>query len=439
MALGTEYILDERKAHRYDKKIIILKQRMLIIFNTITGFLILSYRPDEITFEENYLILGAGAIVFLIFCFVLTSVVYKKSCHLLWNGVFFLLSVSFIMLTRLNYESARKQILWAFLGMIFAFVIPLVFTKIKDLQKFKLVYLVTGLILVILPLIIGNVTHGALNWITIGPVRFQPSEVVKILFVFYFAVVFSEKLTLKQLILPIIIGAAFVLILVVETDLGGALIFFITFVIMMYVSTGNEFLFFLSLSAFSGASFIAYKIFDHIKVRVAAYLNPWADFFGKGNQILHSLFSIYTWGLLGSGLTRGMPNRVPVVDSDFILAAIGEEFGIIYMVCIMGIYTFVYYRGINISLRCKSKFYSLIALGLSTILVFQAFLIMGGVIKFIPLTGVTLPFVSYGGTSVLISIIMIGILQTIFSVGQKEEIPLESEPKTKGDFSEYVA
>jgi len=439
MALGTEYILDERKAHRYDKKIIILKQRMLIIFNTITGFLILSYRPAEITFEENYLILGAGAIVFLIFCFVLTSVVYKKSCHLLWNGVFFLLSVSFIMLTRLNYESARKQILWAFLGMIFAFVIPLVFTKIKDLQKFKLVYLVTGLILVILPLIIGNVTHGALNWITIGPVRFQPSEVVKILFVFYFAVVFSEKLTLKQLILPIIIGAAFVLILVVETDLGGALIFFITFVIMMYVSTGNEFLFFLSLSAFSGASFIAYKIFDHIKVRVAAYLNPWADFFGKGNQILHSLFSIYTWGLLGSGLTRGMPNRVPVVDSDFILAAIGEEFGIIYMVCIMGIYTFVYYRGINISLRCKSKFYSLIALGLSTILVFQAFLIMGGVIKFIPLTGVTLPFVSYGGTSVLISIIMIGILQTIFSVGQKEEIPLESEPKTKGDFSEYVA
>jgi cell division protein FtsW (lipid II flippase) len=162
---------------------------------------------------------------------------------------------------------------------------------------------------------------------------------------------------------------------------------------------------------------------------VSAWLNPWADPHDQGHQILQSLFAIGTWGLFGSGLTRGIPETVPVATSDFIFSAICEEFGGLFGLCMIGVFFMIFYRGVNIALRSESPYLSLLAIGFTSLFVFQTFLILGGVIKFIPLTGVTLPFVSAGGSSVVVSIIMVGILQKIGSAKPVGPAKVEAEAK----------
>ena len=186
-----------------------------------------------------------------------------------------------------------------------------------------------------------------------------------------------------------------------------------TFMVMLYIATSNEFLFLLGMGAASAAAAVAYRLFSHVRVRVAAWKDPWADIDHGGYQIVSSLFAITTYGLLGSGLTKGMPKSVPVVESDCIFAAICEEFGVLFGAGIICIFIMLLYRGIRITLDCNRRYYSLLAVGITVMLAFQAFVIIGGVIKFIPLTGVTLPLVSYGGTSVLVSLMMLGILQWV--------------------------
>jgi cell division protein FtsW (lipid II flippase) len=232
--------------------------------------------------------------------------------------------------------------------------------------------------------------------------------------VFYLASVFRKKLKFKQMLLPIAAGALYVLILVLQTDLGGALIFFMTFMVMLYVATGSELLFIAGMGAMSTASVLAYRLFSHVRVRVAIWQNPWADVYDTGNQIVQALFAIGTWGLLGSGLTLGYPGYVPVIARDSIFAAVCEEMGSLFGMGLIGVYLMVFYRGAHIALRCKRKYYSLLAVGFTAMMAFQTFLIIGGTIKLIPLTGVTLPFVSYGGSSALVSSLMIGIIQWIF-------------------------
>jgi len=204
-----------------------------------------------------------------------------------------------------------------------------------------------------------------------------------------------------------------VFLLVLQKDLGSALIFFMTYMVMLYIATSNEFLFLLGMGAASGAALVAYKLFSHVRVRVAAWQNPWADIDTGGYQIVSSLFAITTWGLFGSGLTKGMPRSIPVVESDMIFAAICEEFGVIFGMGVIGIFIMILYRGVRVALDCDRRYYSILAAGVTTMISFQAFVILGGVIKLIPLTGVTLPLVSYGGSSVLVSLMMIGLLQWV--------------------------
>ena len=203
------------------------------------------------------------------------------------------------------------------------------------------------------------------------------------------------------------------MLLVLQKDLGSALIFFMTYMVMLYIATSNEFLFFLGMGAASVAAMGAYKLFSHVQVRVAAWRNPWADIDAGGYQIVSSLFAITTWGLFGSGLTKGMPKSIPVVESDMIFSAICEEFGVIFGAGVIGIFIMLLYRGVRIALDCNRRYYSILAAGVTTLISFQAFVILGGVMKLIPLTGVTLPFVSYGGSSVLVSLMMIGLLQWV--------------------------
>ena len=416
---GICYIRIERYKLDIDKNIPIEKQKMTILFMHTKAFLILSYIPSTFEFNSSAAVVGVLWIIFFLGASFFVSRLYKNSCPLVWNGVFFLTSIGSITLQRLEQALARQQLLWFFVSFSVMLLIPLVISIIPKFERLEIFYLVAGLGLLLSTFLFGSEIFGSTRWIQIGDVSFQPSEIVTFLYIFYLASVFRKKLTFKQMIFPSTMAVIHVLVLVLQRNLGSALIFFMTFMIIMYISTGRELLFALGMVFASIGSVIAYNFFGHVRVRVAIWQDPWVDVHGIGNQIVQSLFAIGTWGLWGSGLTRGMPGFVPIVSRDLPFAAITEEFGGIFAIAIIGIYIMIFYRGVHIALRCKRRYYSLLAVGFTGVLAFQTFIIIGGTIKLIPLTGITLPFVSYGGSSMFVSVMMIGILQWIYMYYEK--------------------
>jgi len=409
---GVAYILHARGITSGRRPAASAKQRMVIVLFHIMGYLILAYRPN-LMFDTETLLSGLMGLTFIVGSFALLQMCFKRTCPLIWNGMIFLLVIGFVMMHRLNHTIAQNQILFASFGFFAAILAYILFTVVSRHKNLANLYVVLCFCLLLLPFFFGSRTYGALRWITIGPVTFQPSEVAKFFYIFYLSAFLSKKKTVRQLIPSAIITSCIVLILVIQRGLGDALIFFMTYLVMVYIATGNFYIFFGGVFAGSIGSMIAYQIFEHVQIRVLAWRDPWSDPFNRGLQILQSLFAIGSWGLLGSGLSMGAPYFVPVVISDFIFSAISEEFGGLFGLFIIGIFMMIFYRSVNIALRSKSLYFSLLAAGFTAMLAFQTFLILGGVIKLIPMTGVTLPFVSAGGSSLIVSVIMIGILQKI--------------------------
>ena len=268
--------------------------------------------------------------------------------------------------------------------------------------------------------VIGRSANGATNWIKIGPVSIQPSELAKVVFVFFVAAMLSLRTDFKYLVAISAVAAIHVLMLVVEKDLGAAVIFFMVYLVMVYVATEKARYLALGMGAMAGASVIGYKLFYHVRVRVQVWLNPWKDYENTGYQIAQSLFAIGTGGWFGLGLYGGAPRDIPVRESDFIFSAICEELGGLFGICLILVFISCFIMFINISLQLTRPFYKLLAIGLSVSYGFQLFLTLGGVIKFIPHTGVTLPLVSYGGSSILSTIIIFGVIQGLYLLKQKE-------------------
>ena len=219
--------------------------------------------------------------------------------------------------------------------------------------------------------------------------------------------------------------------LVISTDLGSALIYFMTYLIMLYVATRQPLYAVAGVGAGCGAAVIGYHIFSHIKVRVAAWQDPFATYSNGGYQIAQSLFAIGSGGWFGTGLFKGQPDTIPVAETDLIFSAITEEIGMIFSLCLILICVSCYVMFLNIAMELRNQFYKLVALGLGTCYIFQVFLQIGGVTKFIPLTGVTLPFVSYGGSSLLSTMIMFGIIQGLYIVREDEEAEREEKRRKK--------
>ena len=221
------------------------------------------------------------------------------------------------------------------------------------------------------------------------------------------------------------LAAAHVLILVLSTDLGTALILFVVYLVMLYTATRQPLYVAAGLGGGSVAAVLAYHLFAHIQVRVAAWKDPFATYSDGGYQVAQSLFAIGTGSWFGMGLFQGLPDEVPVADTDFIFAAISEEMGLILSLCLILVCVSCYVMFLNIALALRNQFYKLVALGLGTCYIFQVFLNIGGVTKFIPSTGVTLPLVSYGGSSILSTMIMFGIIQGLYILREDEEENLE--------------
>ncbi|MCL1935271.1 MAG: FtsW/RodA/SpoVE family cell cycle protein [Defluviitaleaceae bacterium] len=388
----------------------IIKQKITIIFIQVKAIFLLS---DGFS---NFTIILIGFLWICIFIFHSFAIIkiYKTACQLIWNGLFFLLCIGNIILTRLDYSLALRQLLWLFIAVLLTLFLPLIIKLLPKLEKLEYLYLSFGILLLLSTFIIGTEEFGSIRWIRIGGFGFSPAEIVGFTYILYIATAFRKKINFIKTIFPTAMAFFHVVILVALRNLGGALIFFVAYIIIMYVSTGNKFLLLSSIFSFSIGSFFAYRIFNHVAIRVSVWLNPWYNAFGIGFQIVQSLFAIGTWGIWGSGLGLGLPSHVPVVARDLTFAAITEEFGIIFAMGIIGVYIMIFYRGVHIALRCRRRYYSLLSVGFTSVLAFQTFLIIGGTINLIPLTGVTLPFISYGGSSLLISIIMISMLQWIF-------------------------
>lgn len=400
-------------------------------------FHFISYAVLFINLQSNWLIVLYVleiASLFMIFGFY-QWVYVNLSKPLLYNMVFLLVS-GYIMIARLSaksyYDIAFKQLLIASGTLLLCLVVPLIIEKLEYLRHLGWVYGILGILLLLVVLFWGVENYGATNWINIKGFTFQPSEFVKILFVFCFASLLSRKKDFKYIVIVTALAAVHVVILVAEKDLGGAFIFFLTYLMMLYAATSG--ILYLAAGVIAGcmASVLAYRFFYHVRVRVKAWKDPWTLIDKEGYQVAQSLFAIGTGGWFGMGLTKGLPTSIPVADSDFIFSAIAEEMGGFFAICLVLICLNYFILTVNIAMRFEKEFYKLIALGFGVMYAVQVFLSLGGAIKLIPSTGVTLPFVSYGGSSVLSSIIMFSVIQGLYVLSQDRNEDGKRRKKQKG-------
>lgn len=372
--------------------------------------------------KSEALMLFYGVQVLFFVCYIfMTRFFYRHVSRLLLNNVCMLLCTGFIILTRLNPERAMRQFAIVVISALITWIIPFIVDRFWQLVKLPWFYGILGIVLLSVVFVIGNTSYGAQLSLTVKGVSIQPSEFVKIIFVFFVAAMFYRATDFKQVVITTVVAALHVLILVLSKDLGSALIFFVTYLMMLFVATSNWFYLGCGVASGAGASFIAYKLFAHVRRRVEAWRDPWADIDDKGYQVTQGLFAMGTGGWFGMGLYQGLPNKIPVVEKDFIFAAISEELGAIYGICILLICLGCFIQFMQIAMKMQAMFYKLIAFGLGTMYITQVFLTVGGVLKFIPSTGVTLPFVSYGGSSILATFVLFNIIQGLYILKRGEE------------------
>lgn len=395
-----------------------------VVLVNIIGYVLLYFYKKP--FEIATVYVGSATIALI--CAVYLFIIYKRlGDEYLFLLVSMLASIGIIMIFRLDRDLGVKQVIWFFAGIVLFLSSYLIFGRITVWNRIIYFYAGFAMLLYILTLVFGSDINGANNWIVISNLYFQPSEVIKILFIFFMAAYFNqpEKLNVPDIKIrgkkyPIsnklvftAIAYAFIGFLVIQREWGSALLFFIIYYLFLYIyGAGLRILLFNAAAAIGGGC-MGYVFLYHIKVRVDIWLNPWADIANKGYQIAQSLFAIGAGGFFGTGLGLGRPDFIPEVQTDFIFSAICEEMGIFGGIAVILLYFILIYRGFKISLLLKEPFGKSVALGLTLMLGFQTFIILGGVTKLTPLTGITLPFISYGGSSLVSSFISLGILQAL--------------------------
>jgi cell division protein FtsW (lipid II flippase) len=410
-----------------DRSVLYQLQRYEIFLIQFMGFLDLYI----VTQELKVLIMGAAVVLLYVFIELTYGLVYKNAPKLLLNNMCMLLSISFIILSRLNIDNAMKQLMIAIVAAFGTILIPFLIEKLSFLDRLTYFYAFLGIGALGAVAAMGAVSYGAKLAITVGGISLQPSEFIKIVFVFYVASTLNRSVEFQHIVKATIVAALHVLILVASKDLGAALLFFMVYLVMLYVATRKLSYFFTGLAAGALASVGAYFVFAHVRTRVIAWKDPFAVIDGAGYQVSQSLFAIGSGGWFGTGLYQGLPTSIPVVQQDFIFSAISEEMGGIVAVCLVLLCMCCFFIILNIAMKIHRTFYKLIALGLGTVYIFQVFLTVGGVTKFIPSTGVTLPFVSYGGSSLLSSFIIFNIILGLYLFKEKEESGIVSKKKEK--------
>ena len=315
------------------------------------------------------------------------------------------------MLYRINSALAIRQIIWFILGISVYCAIVIVLPDLQRFARLRYLYMALTLMFVSMAAFIGTTVNGSKNWVFIGNASFQPSEFGKIFFVLYLASALRKYTGLKSLVEPAIISAIALGFMVLQRDLGSAMIFAFVGIAMMFIAT-NKISYILSALGIGAMGAVgSYFAFDHIKLRVSVWMDPFKEQYGDGYQIVQGLYAVASGGLFGRGLYQGSPSLIPVRESDYIFAVLAEEFGIIFCIGLLFVYALLFFRSIRVGLNVKSVFSSLLSVGYSVMIATQVLVIIGGVMNMIPLTGITLPLVSYGGTSMLTVFFALGIIQ----------------------------
>ena len=344
---------------------------------------------------------------------------------------FILNGIGFVTISRLDRDLARAQSIWTAVG-VAAFVLTLVFVRrIRTLERYKYTFLLIGVAALLLPLLpgLGREINGARLWVRFGPVNFQPGEAAKVLLVVFFAAYLVDKRELLaagsrrigRLMLPdpkhlgplLLAWAVSILVMVQQKDLGSSLLFFAVFAAMLYIATERSAYLVVAFGMFVAGATIAYQLFAHVQERVSSWTDPWSVAQTTGYQLVQSLFAFGTGGFAGEGLGLGSPQKIPNASTDFIFASIGEELGLLGTIAICMLFLLFVGSGFRIAVQAERPFSKLFAAGLTTIVGVQAFVIIGGVIRVIPLTGVTLPFMSYGGSSLIANFVLVALLLRI--------------------------
>lgn len=405
-----------RKKQESDRNGIYTRQNILMFGLHFSCFIVICFETGDIT----YLFFYAFQQIVLYATVILFRMLYPKTNRLLVNNMCMLLTVGFVILTRLSLGKAIRQFIIVMISLVIALVIPFFVSRFRFLKEWKWIYAAAGIVALGIVLVLGQTTYGSKLSYTIAGLTFQPSEFVKIIFVFFVASALYKAAGFFEVFTTAVIAAAHVIILACSKDLGSALIFFVVYVLMVVVASRNWLYLLAGVSGGSVAAYLAYRVFPHIQVRVQAFKDPWSVIDSTGYQITQSLFAITSGGWFGLGLFKGTPESIPFVEADFIFSAIAEELGLLFALCVILICVSSFVMFMNISMNLKDKFYQLTAFGLGVTYIFQVFLTIGGGCKFIPLTGVTLPFISYGGSSVLTTLIMFSITEGLSMIQEEE-------------------
>ena len=387
-------------------------RNLLVLFNSLTLLLLFVYEKERI---DKFTLISAISLVLIIYIsnFILLKI--STGDNYIFLIVTMLLSLGLIMIYRINPVLGIKQVVWVGTGIAAFFISYLAVKKKKGWENLTKLYLIASLALFLLTLIFGRRVKGATNWIRIAGFSFQPSEIIKLLYIFFIASYYSkEELCdgdIKNSYKLLAIVYVFIGFLFLQKDLGTAMLFYLIFFVIQYVYEKNRKLIYYNILLAVVGAFLSYYLFAHVRVRVETWIDPWKYVDNKGYQITQSLFAIASGGFFGTGVGLGHPDFIPEVHTDFIFSAICEEMGLLTGIAIIMLFLVLVYRGFKIGFNQQNKFFRIVAFGISAMFGFQAFIIFGGVTKLIPLTGITLPFISYGGSSMISSFIALGILQ----------------------------
>jgi cell division protein FtsW (lipid II flippase) len=420
---------------------------ILALMVTTLGFATLIFVQSA---KSPPLIYGAYYAGTLFALYLIVRLLLPHSDVLLLPIVTLLTGIGLIMIYRLTYDVAdvenlaTTQSIWILVGSATMLFIVLFFRNYHRIFDYKYLLALVAVVLLASTIFFGYTVNGAQLWLQVGPVSFQPSEFARIALIIFFAGYLAEKRdllaatsrsflgiqipTLKYFGPVAFVWAASLGLLVFEKDLGSSLLFFVVPLLMLYAATGRIAYVLLGGILFSVGSYASYLLFGHVQVRVETWLDPWKDANGTGFQILQSLFNISEGGLTGTGLGAGFAQTIPEVQTDFIFSAIASELGLLGATAILLAFLVFVYRGTKIALLARDDASKLLAFGLTALFALQTIVIVGGVTKAIPLTGVTLPFVSYGGSSVVGNFILTGLLLVISEkAGQDDEAAYEDD------------
>lgn len=388
--------------------------------------MVLLQEGTQLTFETLAVPLGLfGAFVA---AHIATRFFAKNADPAILPITFALSGIGIAFVTRLAPDLAMRQVMWLFLGIALMVVTLVVIRNLDKVARYKYTFMIIGIILLLAPMlpVIGHEELGSRIWIKVGSFSFQPGELAKLCIVLFLASYLAQNRemlsvftvragrfrlpdlsTLAPLLIMFAISFA---IVVFEKDLGSALVCFVLFLVMLYIASGKKMYLIVGFGLAAIGCVVLYSFFGHVQVRVNTWLDPFADASGGGYQLCQTIYSLADGGMLGVGVGNGLAENIPIVESDFIFAAIAEETGLLGGAAVLLLFLSLAIRGFATAARAKSDVSSFVAVGVTVTIVLQAFIIVGGVTRLIPLTGLTLPFISQGGSSLLASFIGIGLL-----------------------------